>query len=224
MGTYKLNTIIDQQTGELGLVLEGIDLSLNDYHPIVTTEGILIAHDILEHNDISKIGRIDQELEALGATWLIRGQYGNLTKQYSYYLPNESIAQDILRMFVDYVNYDKSINHNIKKIRKINDSDIMEMLQYCTPSKLIKYCECEGITNININTAIEYNKLAYYYLHVGMQKAKKRYNNNFIKINYEFWEIVDLINNNVKNLYEGETYKLYKRNNKYYLISEFDYY
>lgn len=224
MGTYKLNTIIDQQTGELGLVLDGIDLSLNDYHPIVTTEGILIAHDILEHNDISKIGRIDQELEALGATWLIRGQYGNLTKQYSYYSPNESIAQDILRMFVDYVNYDKSINHNIKKIRKINDSDIMEMLQYCTPSKLIKYCECEGITNININTAIEYNKLAYYYLHVGMQKAKKRYNNNFIKINYEFWEIVDLINNNVKNLYEGETYKLYKRNNKYYLISEFDYY
>jgi len=65
-------------TGELGLIPRGITMG-EGY--VAATEGELIAHDILEHqNGLSAIGSVDDELEALGGLYFVRGWSGQLRR------------------------------------------------------------------------------------------------------------------------------------------------
>lgn len=61
--------------GNLGLILAGAPRTDS---LMADTNGGLIAHDLLEHqNGPSRIGDIDDEIEALGACWQIRGRHGD---------------------------------------------------------------------------------------------------------------------------------------------------
>jgi hypothetical protein len=67
-------------------------------------DGLLLAHDIIEHqNGHKNIGTVWDELEALGAIWYVRGQWGNMMQDRpSYHSPEVSIASDVTRMFGEF--------------------------------------------------------------------------------------------------------------------------
>lgn len=62
-------------------------------------EGLLIAHDIIEHqNGPANIGTVWDELEALGGIWHARGRWGDMMTQ-SIHNPATNVAADLTRMF-----------------------------------------------------------------------------------------------------------------------------
>jgi hypothetical protein len=78
MSRVRLIRFTDEPTGETGLRLESCPPSEYLY---ASREGRLLAHDLLEHvNGGDSIGSIDDELEALGAAWYVRGQHGGLDR------------------------------------------------------------------------------------------------------------------------------------------------
>lgn len=66
-----------------------------------------LAHDIVEHvNGLDKIGTVEDELMALGAVWVTRGQWGGISQnRHITATPYEQIATDVYEMFEhsDYV-------------------------------------------------------------------------------------------------------------------------
>lgn len=91
----------DHELGGLGLALPGMDR--DGVNP--STDGLTVAHDLLEHqNGAGEIGGIDDELEALGAIWFVRGQFDDLRRddRGSRFTVHENIASDVVRMFRDY--------------------------------------------------------------------------------------------------------------------------
>jgi hypothetical protein len=93
----------DHELGGYGLLIDG--MHGDDINP--AQSGLLVAHDLLEHvNGTAHIGTIDDELEALGGIWFVRGQHADLTRDGSgsMYTPEENIASDIVRMFRDFWN------------------------------------------------------------------------------------------------------------------------
>src|SRR5262245_30758159 len=114
--TYKLETFRDDSTGFLGFATPGMprDETTN------AGAGLQIAHDLLEHvNGQDQIGGITDELEALGAIWLWRGQFGVLRKDGagSAYTVHENIAADITRMFADHVRGDQYVDYSPLRTR-----------------------------------------------------------------------------------------------------------
>ena len=86
-----LKTITDSE-GTTGIVVEGMK---RIQYPSAAQEGFLIAHDLLEHvNGIEAIGSVDDELEAMGGCWFVRGKSGQMRRDNygSMYSPEETIA------------------------------------------------------------------------------------------------------------------------------------
>ena len=71
-------------------------------------DGLLIAHDLLEHqNGPDNMGPVWDEMEALGAIWYVRGQWGDLMTGFSsYHSVHENLASDVVRMFPQWVHGD----------------------------------------------------------------------------------------------------------------------
>jgi hypothetical protein len=92
----------DQPTGELGLGVKGYT---SGEQMFADTGGRLLAHDILEHqNGFDAIGRVDDELEALGALWQVRGRHGDMVEddnRRSYWNPIQTLAGDVLACATD---------------------------------------------------------------------------------------------------------------------------
>ena len=66
----------DDFSDELGFIVKGTHI---DDNTMADRTGRLVAHDILEHqNGLHNIGKVWDELEALGAVWQVRGRHGCL--------------------------------------------------------------------------------------------------------------------------------------------------
>lgn len=80
MRHIRLVAFQDQVTGEVGLGIKG-----HTSHPELLCDwtGAMIAHDIVEHqNGLDRIGDVGDEIEALGASWHIRGRHGLFDSKY----------------------------------------------------------------------------------------------------------------------------------------------
>jgi hypothetical protein len=119
----------DEMTGELGYALKGMNLGSE---MVNASMGQGIAHDLLEHvNGPGEIGGINDEMEALGAIWYVRGQFGKLnSKGYgSIYTAEQSLASDVTRMFRDYVDGGQYVSLDSRSTRRLNDRDAENSLQ-----------------------------------------------------------------------------------------------
>lgn len=99
--TVWLKAIADEYDNEPGLILK----DQKEFDGLFAArEGVLLAHDILEHqNGAKEIGSVWDELEALGALYQVRGRHGDmLTKNGGYHSVESNIASDVTRMFADY--------------------------------------------------------------------------------------------------------------------------
>lgn len=129
MRYVRLVAVSDEYDTSPGLVVKGTPMSEG---MMADRTGDLIAHDLLEHqNGVKAIGPIDDELEALGGIWQVRGRWGDMcTDRPSMYSPAENVASDITRMFGEIDGQDwRPRLLKYRTHRHDNDDDFREMIE-----------------------------------------------------------------------------------------------
>lgn len=124
---YQLETRIDSETGELGLAFA--DMKPISGVPSVATVGYILAHDLIEHRDPSRIGSVWDELKALSVVWQVRGQYGEMVRgRPAYHSPESDIASDFVNlaryMFYGATGYTWEERHEARQRRHAEDCDV----------------------------------------------------------------------------------------------------
>jgi hypothetical protein len=204
MKNYKMVARKDLETGETGLMFS--DCPIINY-PMVANEGLLVAHDLLEHvNGLDKIGSIDDELEALGGVWFVRGNYGVLRRNsQSYISPDQSLASDVLNMARIYNNgvefktdvptiYQDSYMYNIAV-------EICELARNDIPGEIEEDELDQGRIDFYLKSAVAY-------IVNGYEKASAKFEQ--FEVNQLFWNIAETIDNFLKHeeLMEGQEFIL----------------
>jgi hypothetical protein len=207
MKTFTLTAKMDNETGELGYLIEGTPII---QYPMVANESSLIAHDLLEHvNGLGKIGSLDDELEALAGVWFIRGQHGNLRRDGggSRYTPQDNIASDVLNMARIY-NNGVNFRTKVPKTKACSEDDnFNEIIQKA------KDDVCDEIDSDDINQARldVYFNACLHYMRKGWAKVQrrfKRYSSNQFYANNLFWNIEQALRDYMQPYYEGQQLKL----------------
>lgn len=204
LSTVLLVCFRDEMTGELGLGLQNMPRNeeTNAAH-----EGFTIAHDLFEHiNGPEHIGTIDDELQALGALWFVRGESGDLNPyRRSHYTPHQSLTGDVSRMFVDIVNgADCSINFEYSS-EETPDIDFQEIADYARRMILQEFDE---------EQSAEYADKIEPYLCTVQARMRQGYDKAQVKykgqdINGLFWEVAHKVSPYCKAPeYEGAQYQL----------------
>jgi len=107
--TYELVYGLDPEYGVWGLKIIGTSEKY-----IVANSGTLIAHDVIEHKAIEEIGGIADELMALGASWITRGQYSDFPNNASN--SYEIIANGITTTFEDFINNNYNYDYDVSTL------------------------------------------------------------------------------------------------------------
>jgi len=161
----------DSVSGELGLCL--VDLIRMDDMPTVDTDGIQIAHDLIEHqNGVRAIGSVHDELQALGAIWFVRGQHGYLRRNDpGYYTPEQNLGSDVARQALDF-GWHGSLGGIIPRNRAGDCEEVFqEILEYGRQSyrQEVKYDEAPAYD------PREYFEAVVPLLRMGYRKARRRF-------------------------------------------------
>lgn len=209
MKTYILETFEDEMTGELGLGVLGLP---RDETTNATREGLLIAHDLIEHvNGLEYIGTIDDELEALGAIWYVRGQWGELRRDGvgSIYSTYQNIASDITRMFRDHVHGGQYVGNNARWTRPVtHDTDLQDILAEADKTYLDEFDDDSKSEARSRWLAYRLNAL--HRMRIGYSKARRKYERRgrFFANNL-FWAIAAAVDRVAKHCdFEGQRYTL----------------
>ena len=189
------------ETGDTGLIIA--DMNTDNFHDgdiMVMFDAIGLAHDLTEHvNGLKSIGTVADELEALGAIWVTRGQYGELRRDNigSAISTHDHLASDIVRM--------AQFNETIAPL-DISDCDD------------IWYEDFEAIIEASRDgIAIEYDEppcdIDYYLARcfegmvLGAEKQGTRYEG--LTSNCRFWNIHDALEPVFHSIeYVGQTFEL----------------
>lgn len=203
MTSIKLLSKEDNETGLLGLIVDGMKVT---NYPSVSTEGRLIAHDILEHqNGIKSIGSIGDELEALGGVWYVRGKNGYLSLN-SNYSPEENIASDVSNMAIMVFN-NVPIRANKVETKKHYEDDSFKEIIKLSKEMYKKEIKCQLEENQEYDSLEEYFEQCLHLMRTGYRKAEKRFKNKCaISMFGYIEEAVDDIINEVE--YEGQEFIL----------------
>lgn len=203
-GTYLLKAHKCSETGETGLLFN--DCPIIQY-PMVALEGLLVAHDLLEHvNGLNKIGSIDDELEALGGVWFVRGELCDLNRgKPSYYSPDESLASDVLNMARIY-NNGVNFKTDVPKLDR-------DHFFYETAVEIVEIAK-NGVNSEIDDDERNQDRLDHYfdsaiaYMINGYDKADNKYNQ--ANVNGLFWDIAAEVDRFLKEyeLIEGAQFEL----------------
>lgn len=200
----------DEEYGGLGFRIEGSKKIAGAYN--MATEGLLIAHDILEHSKIEDIGTIGDELKALGGVWFVRGQLSDMRRDGigSMYTPHQNVASDVVNMGRSIVlghtkYYAKVPRVQPNKCIVINDLlDIIAEARKDLPGEL----EVEEYTKAALDKYLDDTLKFMVY---GYNKAKERYRRigGRYRANKLFWDITEEVDTALKQAeYEGQRFKL----------------
>lgn len=200
MKWHTLIAIEDVNIGSIGLVLKKMDLSkIVDGQVYAIFEGFTLAHDLLEHvNGINKIGSIDDELEALGAMWYTRGQFGYLNET-NYYDPSTTIAAEVTNLAELFISGVDFVNPHKKTKDHKYDLDFIDIIE-----KSKKEFIEEDRRKLS-----KFYAAAIHYLRSGFRKAEQRYK-NADAANYLFYNIKTVFDKAMKNtdLYPGMEFRI----------------
>ena len=202
-----LNVVTDGASGELGLVVEGLHLMSDEF--MVATDGLLIAHDLLEHvNGIDKIGSIDDELEALGGVWYVRGQFGVLRQDNigSAYSIEQNIAADVTNLGRYYVGRNINYRTPVPKTKAGDEEDAFkEIMRYGMRSLPTELESEDDYSRTRFN---EYKETAIHYIRQGFRKARRKHKDAY-KTNCQFFAIARAINEIIDDIqWEGQQFLL----------------
>lgn len=167
MRSVRLVAVSDEYDTDPGLIIKGTPQVEG---MAADRDGILLAHDLLEHvNGVKNIGQVWDELEALGALWFVRGRHGDLmTRSGSMYSPAQNVASDVTRMFLDdpecgYMRTPRTYRHDY-------DEDFREIIAHARHG-----IRQESDGPVNAQEVSRYLQAALAHMRIGFRKATKRY-------------------------------------------------
>lgn len=202
MRTVRLNAVKDLGTGEIGLLIKGIrQIS----YPMVATDGLLVAHDLLEHQQgLKKIGGVGDELIALGGVLYVRGWTGQLRDR-DMHPVEQHIAADVTELGRIHIQGRVPLREHVKSNRNnsVINNEVEEVLRI---SKKSLYSE---LSEENYKHIQGYLSNAGKLIKLGYSKASKRF--RFKEEAYHmFNSIKDAVDKHIKyaGIYEGAEYKL----------------
>lgn len=148
---------------DLGLVVHGIKLSSDT---MIDLDGFSVAHDIVEHiNGIQGIGKITDEFMALGASWYVRGRFGEVRRN-SLVDPRMAIAADIRGLMEDWIRGKELDESHIPSVKESEiDVEINTILQYTYLDRL----------TIDKRKVSKFSSLSKAFMRYGYEKAKRKY-------------------------------------------------
>lgn len=222
MKTVTLEAFEDESTGEIGLGLLGMprDETTNAAH-----DGRTIAHDLIEHvNGPEKIGTIDDELEALGAIWYVRGQHSDLSRDGSgsAYTSEQNLAADVVRMFRDHVAGGQYVHYDTKRVRRVGqDEALMEIVEIAGRSYRDEFNEDERAQARGAWPS--YSALALKRMRMGYRKAARKWEpKGRFAANTQFWAIAEAVQPCAKHIsFEGQRFTLRYGNGEAYCDEEY---
>lgn len=206
MKRVKLIAQEDRELGGCGLVIEGMrpDVTVNP-----AQDGLTLAHDLVEHvNGVWEIGTIDDELEALGAIWFVRGQFNDLRRDNrgSQVSVHQNIAADVVRMFRDFF-YGAPVDLvPLKTKAHEEDSEFKTILDYAfddMPGEI----DAEDRGETFAARRARYMAVCLPRLRRGYRKAAAKYKSG-IFANKLFWTIAEATESVAKHAQPGEEYTL----------------
>lgn len=198
-----LNYVECHNSGQTGLLIEGA----KPYQLTVATDGMLAAHDILEHHTPGCIGGVADELEALGAMWWMRGVFNDINRHaHSPYSPYENLSHDVELMAEQIycgvstvpdplVTYACDYDDDFKLIIEMAHKRFKKMMLNDIHTDMFR-----GVSEAN-----RYFDTASHYMRVGYRRAVKRYKNlGQIGANALFWDTVKAIDSQLNYIDIGE--------------------
>jgi hypothetical protein len=194
----------DPVIGELGIMCKDVPVMHDE--PMIALEGILIAHDILEHvNGLAEIGTIKDELEALGGIWYIRGQHADISRGVmgSMYSPIQHLQSDVLHMgSIVMCNTGIKLKHVDHSEHTLFCEEADELIEYMA-RQIID--ECDGMT-IDRDRLDEYLTCVKHSFCAGYEKACTLYDAAPRQANDMFWTIAEVVDNWLEHseLVEGD--------------------
>jgi hypothetical protein len=167
-------------------------------------DGYTVAHDTVEHiNGLDRIGEIEDELEAFGAVWYIRGQFGDApyagTRPSSDDIFDSHIVADVLISEMVRMGHEWLANKSVYTVRKpMEGAAVHELCRLVDEVGRRSRC-----TNFR-----DYLRMAIAALHNGYRKAEVQHP-NAIKANQLFWAVAKAADDAILEIRsEGEYYRL----------------
>jgi hypothetical protein len=203
MKKFTLIATIDNETGELGYLIEGTPII---QYPMVANESLLIAHDLLEHvNGLGKIGSLDDELEALAGVWFVRAQHGELRRDNigSRYSPQENLSSDVLNMARIY-NNGVNFRTKIPTTRPCDEDETFNEIIQKAKDDVFDEMDSDEIDQDRLDV---YFNACLHYMRAGWSKVQrrfKRYSSNQFYANNLFWKIEETLKDWMQPDYEGQ--------------------
>lgn len=197
MKTVNLFARYEDITGIVGLVCSGLPETKDE--PMASNDGVMIAHYLIEHvNGIKKIGAIKDELQALGAMWFTRGQWGDVNQLYKpSYISHRSIGDDLSRLavkFLEEYSDHKDLYTGIPKREK--KDNIQEHLNQCIKQGLKNvFIELSYETKVSSNqksVITEFFNVASRIMRKGYDKIERKFESR-VHANSLFWSIANAI-------------------------------
>lgn len=191
-------------SGELGLIID--DVPLGDEEIFSSTSGVLIAHDIIEHqNGPSAIGGVGDEMEALGGVWFTRGGLDDINRinsnSLSVYSSYQQVAFDVVELWRQYEVWGMPV----PKVSAIPDfeDDLRDILRHAI-AEIPK--EDEDAPRDEIAAFIRDAK---HLLRSGWAKAVATWDGDQYAANNQFWAIAAAVDPFAGNCnLEGQEYSL----------------
>lgn len=196
MRYIRLETGSDEYDTSLGFKFKGA----GQYEGLmVDRDGMLTAHDILEHqNGAKNIGSIRDEMEALGGGWQVRGRWGDMCREGGNQGPIANFASDFVRMARDGF-WENWTPPKQGKRAHLYDDDFRSILEDARPQIRAEIEDME---------ADDYLQTALQLMRVGFNKAERRFGDRFAGIN-QFKAIQEAVAKAVKWIdWEGQEYLL----------------
>lgn len=191
MKTIKLIAREDSEMGGIGLLIKGMctDETVNP-----ARGGLQIAHDLIEHvNGVREIGTIDDELEALGAIWYVRGQFNDLHRDSmgSAHDVYANIAGDVVRMFRDYF-YGAYASVPAKQTRPCEADEAFKIIIDHMAAQAIGEADKKESVDAIIKRRASYIAICLPRMRIGYRKAVRKYK-TAAAANNLFWAIADAV-------------------------------
>lgn len=173
-------------------------------------DGILIPHDLLEHqNGLKNMGTVWDELEALGGIWQVRGRWGDMVVRNAH-SPETNLASDITRMFPEWLAESRYLGPNGLRVgSRPHDEDetfglICDIARHDIPREYGDDSDYETrLENVDL-----YLQFALQRMRAGYRKAERRFGDRFLGIN-TFRNMHEALQDALRWLdYEGQEFVL----------------
>lgn len=232
MKSYLLDVKQDGQSGELGFVLRGIPFNTDLF--MASTDGVLLAHDIMEHvNGLESIGTVEDECQALGGIWWVRGQYGDLRRDNigSALSVEYNIGADISRMYEELNSAGETIKEPTEPprrlIKQLEDMEysfrkIIEEAEKGVRSEWSSYHDDDVIDEAHLK---HYLDTTYHWMCIGIRKATRRHRKAW-EANQKFWDIANAFKpyRLTSELFEGQVFRLLQGHTEWHVEEVYDRY